>query len=86
MTAQQLIEAVMTTIFNPLIRLLVAVAFAVFIYGVIEFIAGSDNDVKREQGKKHLMWGVIGLFIMLGVMGLIEVLLNFWDFIDVIDT
>lgn len=78
MTAQELVNVIVTTIFNPIIRLLIAVAFVVFIYGAIEFIAGADSDEKRAQGKKHLIYGIIGLFIMLGVMGFVEVIVNFW--------
>lgn len=78
MTVQALIHVVVTTIFNPLIKFFIAVAFVTFIYGVIEFIAGTDDETKRSKGKRHIVWGVIGLFIMLGVMGLVEVLMNFW--------
>ncbi|TSD02413.1 MAG: Uncharacterized protein Athens071424_109, partial [Parcubacteria group bacterium Athens0714_24] len=62
---------------NPIIGLLIAIGLVVFLYGVVEFLAGADNQEKREQGKKHMIWGIIGLFIMVGVFGLMEVVVNF---------
>ncbi len=75
--ADTLISKINTQILNPIIGLLIAIGLVVFLYGVVEFLAGADNQEKREQGKKHMIWGIIGLFIMVGVFGLMEVVVNF---------
>lgn len=64
-------------VFNPIIGLMVTIAIAYFIYGIIEFVMGADNEDKREQGKQHMIWGIVGLFIMISVFGLINILGNF---------
>lgn len=66
-------------ILNPFIGLLIAIALLVFIYGVIEFITGADNEDKRTQGKQHIIWGIIGLFIMVSVFGIMNIILSFWE-------
>ncbi|MFA5830667.1 MAG: hypothetical protein WC878_02440 [Candidatus Paceibacterota bacterium] len=58
------------------IALLYAAAFAVFFLGVVKFIFNTEDDKKREEGKKWMVWGVIALFAMLTVWGLVEVLIN----------
>ena len=63
-------------IINPLIILLFALALVYFLYGVFEFIAGQDNDEKKTEGKSHMIWGVIGITIMMGVWFILGVLLN----------
>ncbi|OGI63293.1 hypothetical protein A2818_02805 [Candidatus Nomurabacteria bacterium RIFCSPHIGHO2_01_FULL_40_12] len=63
-------------IINPLIYLLFALAVAYFLYGVAEFILNGDNEEKKTTGKSHMLWGIIGITIMMGVWGILNVLLN----------
>lgn len=62
---------------NPALYFLFALAIAVFIWGIIKFIVAADNEEERAQGKKHLGWGLIGLFIMFAVWGIIAIIRNF---------
>lgn len=70
----RLLNYILSELINPALFLLLAVAVIVFIYGIIEMMAGAANDKKREDGRRHLMWGIIGLFIMLGVWGVISII------------
>ncbi|MEK7662375.1 MAG: hypothetical protein AAB355_02700 [Patescibacteria group bacterium] len=58
-------------ILNPLIGLFFALALMYFIWGVVVFIKNTDNETEKETGKNHMIWGIIGLFIMIGVYGII---------------
>lgn len=59
-------------IFVPLIF---AVAFLVFIFGILQFlILGGSNEEKRDQGKQLMIWGIIGFFVMASVWGLVNIL------------
>jgi len=66
-------------IINPLIALLFALAIAYFLYGMLEFIGGQDNEEKVTAGKSHMIWGVVGIAIMLGVWGILNVVLSTLD-------
>ena len=70
------IGKVVDNIINPFIVLLFAMALVYFFWGLVQFIAGADDETKRGTGKKHMVWGVIGLVIMIGVFGIINILLN----------
>ena len=50
---------------NPLIILLTAIALLVFVYGAFEYVFNAENEQARSQGAKHMLFGVIGMFIML---------------------
>lgn len=63
-------------ILNPLIGLMFAVALVVFFYGVVEFLMNADQEEARTLGKKHMMWGVIGLFIMMSVWAVLNLVLG----------
>ncbi|MDZ7726004.1 MAG: hypothetical protein U5L75_00265 [Candidatus Campbellbacteria bacterium] len=63
-------------IINPLIVLLFALAALVFAWGLLQFVANSSNDEAREKGKKHMLYGILGIFIMVAAVSLINLVLN----------
>lgn len=73
---QEFFEKAVTTIVNPLIQVVFAVALVIFVYGVFEFVRGADQPEVRLKGQKHIMWGLVGLFIMTSVFTIIKILLN----------
>lgn len=70
--------SIITQIINGvLVPLVFALSFVVFIWGVFEwFIAGSENQEKRTEAGKRMLYGVIGFFIMVSVWGLVNILLG----------
>ena len=62
------------TILNPLIALLFAVALVMFIWGVVEFTANADNEEKRTTGRQHILWGIVGMIIMISVFGIMRLI------------
>jgi succinate dehydrogenase/fumarate reductase cytochrome b subunit len=63
-------------IINPLIGLLFALAVIYFLYGVFQFIANQENEEKKTAGKSHMLWGIIGITIMMGVWVILGIVLN----------
>jgi hypothetical protein len=60
---------------NSIIPLIFALATAMFVWGVVNFlIINSGEEAKREQGKQFMIWGVIALAVMLSVWGLVGIL------------
>ena len=70
---------VVVQIINPVILLLAAAAFVLFIWGVYEFIKGAADGKKREEGSRAIMWGIIGLVIIFGAYGIINIALKTFD-------
>jgi len=68
-----LITNIKINIINPIIGVLFAFALVLFLWGVAKFLWNADNDTDREQGKNHMIWGLVGMFIMVSVMGIIDV-------------
>lgn len=67
---------VVAQIINPIILLLSAVAFVVFVWGVFEFIRKAGDEKARGEGKQAIFWGLIGLVIIFGAYGIINVALG----------
>ena len=57
---------------NPLIAIVVGVALLVFFWGLVKFIFRVGGDEKAvADGKRIMIWGLITLFVMLSVWGII---------------
>jgi hypothetical protein len=67
---------VVTEIINPIILLLTAVAFVVFIWGIFQFVVHAGDEGKRGEGRLAIMWGLVGLVIIFGAYGIINVALG----------
>lgn len=63
-------------IVNPAILLLFVLALLYFIWGVIQYVIKADSDEERTQGKQHMVWGIVGMFIMVAVYGIIAIIKN----------
>ncbi len=53
-----------------------AVALLVFFWGLVEFIYKAGSDEGRETGKRNMLWGIVGMFIMITVYGIIGLILG----------
>lgn len=59
---------------NPMIILLFAAALVYFLFGMVQFMANQDKSDKRDDGKRHMLWGIVGMFIMFGVFAILRVI------------
>jgi hypothetical protein len=66
----------MINIINQAVILVVALALLFFFWGVARFILNADNEEKRTEGKKVMVWGIIALFVMLFVWQIVNILAN----------
>jgi len=71
----QFLEKIIVQIINPIILLLASGAFVVFLWGIFEFIRPA-NVAKRAEGRSAIFWGLIGLAIIFGAYGIINVALG----------
>ena len=77
MTIQQIIEKITKEIINPTIFLLFAVATLMFAFGIIKYIL-SASPQQVDQGRKTMLYGIIGLFVMASAYGIVKILCNFF--------
>lgn len=71
-----LMKAIDKVIINPLITLLFALAVVYFLYGLARYLLSPENEEIRKTSKMHMLWGVIGMFIMVSVFGILSMILN----------
>lgn len=76
MPITELLGKINQYILNPIIILAFAIALLVFFWGIFQFVSSETADDKREEGKKKILYGLLGMFIMLSAKGIIGVILK----------
>jgi hypothetical protein len=61
-------------IFDLVVKVLIGAALVLFLYGVVKYISSGDNEEERKKGKDLIIYGIIGLFVMVSVWGLVNIL------------
>ena len=75
-TAKVLLEKATAAIVNPIITLFFIFSFAIFVFGIFEFIKSADDPSGRKKGQEHMIWGVVGFLIMVAVFSIIHLVMN----------
>lgn len=60
-------------IIQPIIVLLLVAGVAYFVWSVAVYIFKADDPKERQKGTQLLLWGVLGIVIMVGVIGIIRI-------------
>lgn len=50
---------------------ILVLALIFFMWGVAMFILGAGDEEKREQGKHVMTWGIVALFVIVAVWGIV---------------
>ncbi len=76
---QMLISYVTCLISKSVIPLIFALAMVMFVWGVVQFVINNGEEAKKAKGKEFMVWGIIGLTVMVCVWGLVAILGNTFD-------
>jgi len=77
--AADLIGRLVEFIVNPAILIVFAAGFFLFIYGLVEFLWKLDEGGDNTNGKQHMIWGIVGMLIMVSVFGIITLIDDTFD-------
>lgn len=65
-----------TSLMNSAIPLIFGLAFLYFIWGLVKYVYAGGDEKARKEGTNMIIWGVVIIFVMLSVWGLVNVLKN----------
>jgi hypothetical protein len=75
--AQALAACFSQVIVNPILGLIFAAGLLVFVWGIVEYIWGlSTKGENKNEGKQHMLWGLVGMFIMVAAYAILKVIVN----------
>ncbi len=62
---------------NMFTYLLIAAAVIFIIWNVVVYlIKGGSDEEERKKASSSILWGIVGLFIILSIWGLVNILMN----------
>ncbi len=70
----QLLGKIMNFIVIPIVDGLFIFTFLMFVWGVVQLIRNGDDPKAREDGQRHILWGIIGLTIMVSAYGIVRLI------------
>lgn len=62
------------SIIKSLIGLAAALGLFYFLWGVVKYLLAYDDEKARTESIKTITYGLIALFVMIGVWGLVQIL------------
>lgn len=71
-----LVNYITCMITSAIVPLLFTLAFALFIWGVIQYTLNDTEEAKRAKGKQFMIWGIIALTVMFSVWGIVAIFGN----------
>ena len=74
MTITSFLTTLDSVVLNPILEVMFAVAFLYFVYAIIKLITADGT--KKSEAKNAVLWSIIGMFIMISVYGIINLVLN----------
>ena len=72
--ASQLLNRLVDYVINPAILVIFAFGFFLFVWGLIEFLWNLRGGEVQNDGKQHMIWGIVGMLIMVSVFGIISLI------------
>lgn len=63
---------------NAVVPVLIALAVVYFVWGVISFLIANTEEAKTT-GRDRIIYGIVGLAIIIGMWGLVNLLRNTFD-------
>lgn len=61
---------------NSVIPIIITIAVIYFLWGVGKYITSSGDADKQEEARGMMIYGIIGLFVMVSVWGLVNILVT----------
>lgn len=80
------VAAKATNIGNLIIALAISIAILWIIVNIVRYLIATNGPEKRVEGGKGILWGVVGLFVILSIWGLVAILRNSFKTEDQIPT
>jgi hypothetical protein len=71
--AQGFLNKLNDAVIFPLIILLLAAAFLLFLYGGLKFILNPQDLKEQSEGRSHMLYGIIGLVVMTSAAAILAI-------------
>lgn len=78
-TFSGIVTLIIKNILDPVIILLLALALVYFMWGVLLYVNKGSEGGDRTKGIQMMSYGILAIFVMVSVWGLVYILINTFD-------
>jgi len=79
---EELLERIITFVIDPALRVVFTLGLLFFMWGLVEFLWKVKDGQPSQEGKMHMVYGLIGMLIMVSVYGIIALIVNTFELRD----
>ena len=69
--AGQVLDKIKAEILQPAALVIFSAGFLLFVWGLVVFLWHVEDSSGQEEGKQHMIWGIVGMFIMISIWSII---------------
>lgn len=73
---EALLDRIVTYVIDPAVKVVFTLGLFMFLWGFIEFLWELKDGKVSEDGKNHMVYGLVGMLIMVSVYGIISLVMN----------
>jgi hypothetical protein len=73
-------------VLDAVVPLIIGLAVVVVLWGIFNYVARGGEEEKRAEGKRFVVYGIVGLFLMTSIWGMVNLLVKTFDLNNTIDT
>ncbi len=63
-----------SSLINQLLPFIISLTVLVFLWGILLYVVSGADEEKRREARSFMLWGIIALFVMVSVWGLVNIL------------
>lgn len=76
MNFQGIIQGLLDILIGMGVPLIITLALVYFLYGIVQYLISAGDESKRKESVKVITYGIIALFVMISVWGLVSFITN----------
>ena len=74
--ADAVLQRLNTFVVAPIMMVVFAAGFLLFMWGLVKFMWNVGEGGDQSEGKQHMLWGLIGMFLMVSIWSIIALIDN----------
>ena len=71
-----LLERIVDYVIDPAVKVVFTLGLFFFLWGFVEFLWELKDGKTSAEGKQHMIYGLVGMLIMVSVYGIIALIMN----------